>query len=379
MTRKTWTNVILGVFLALAIVAALFYFLWAPSGGPAERILGIWSNPDETVRIEFQKDGRFVGRFRHSVASNVQPPRSVENFKIDLGFELVTFEGSKKFPGQAIGPGAIGRHEVQLEYVPLQGKVTPWVKRLLSSGSRGELTVHYASVSPSSADKPADQALVAIAVHQGEKTVPIQGLTFAPFWFDEESRWVGFLEARGSYRFTNGGAFEMTIPMTTGSSSLGLLVCEGIVKRRTLDLKSTSFLVEPATLSRSNTTIQTGKPATKAGFAIGSFAAVEGIKIRGDVYVNTGVTIGRMQNLAFRLPGREMVGKFVVTEAEQSESPMITISEGAYYSNSPLEQHAANAFDAMLTPKGTTLSMVLGADGLRHAFELPASRKADKK
>ncbi|MBC8459732.1 MAG: hypothetical protein H8D67_17205 [Deltaproteobacteria bacterium] len=337
--------------LTILIMILLAIFLTSCGSGPSGR----WEDTTGASVIEFLGAGRVKANFSQTIGSSVTLPTAVNGFKVDLGFRLVEYTGNEIRSALLSGP--IER-QIDLHYELAEGKTGPWTKVLFSTDYEGVLQLFNPEPSEPIRTllgfKAEDgDAVVLVAVVDG-KRYKIPGASFVFDFLDAELSWHGDLLVDARYRLIEENRFEVYLPLLIGDSSSDLVLCEAEIKSGKLILMGRNLQIRSDDYRKGISTEQVAISIYRPTLSTRDIWGVQIGDPSDNLYVNTGMTIGRYQNVIFRLPGSEAMPNLSITEPEPSEKHLLTIKRG-----SDDLRKGMGAFSRVIIEKGQTYKALI--------------------
>lgn len=293
-------------------------------------IVGRWQADGET--LQFSNDRTFKGTFAHKLPSGAALDKNPEpgDQIIDIGRQLIASYGS--YPNEASTTARIEGADklLQISYDPVQKeKAVAWSSILVRTESSGQLAVFKEiggrAISGYAMTKP--QILKLAAGTDGGPS-QIEWASLRIDWIDLDLNWSGVLSISGQYRYdSRTRAFELYASLAPGRN---VRIAEARVEPGGLRLLGLSFGMRSLTYKKHpEAGVPEASTAPEAG-AIFDASGVGSVRCFGNVYVNSGLIIHRVQNVVFRLPRPESLASIKLTEPPRSEVPPLMVRAGAH-------------------------------------------------
>jgi hypothetical protein len=217
-----------------------------------------------------------------------------------------------------------------LQFLPSADTLYPWTKVPFCTDDTGNITI-MANVNGKKVEgwKTNANSSFSLVAKVDDESYPVDSCSYVAKYLDTALYWNGDLCVKGTYNMIAESSFEICIPLTNHQTHIDLIVCQVFVrenqltvKNLQLDIRDDSYtkLTPDVSLDKSTTIANICDPINLYGVAIGDRSE--------DIFINTGVTIGRLQNAAFRLPCLDSFGPIKPTDLKLEDNPILLIKGG---------------------------------------------------
>jgi len=346
MGDKVMTNKAL-----LAIVGVICHlFFGSCSRNPYEQVIGKWQADTGLSILEFFNDGTAKATLVYRIPSGKKLEKKIEGLIIDVGFQLLTYEEATQ-QGSLFIERSKPKEPVILKFVPENDKKRPWAKIVISTDRDGNVKIRDEyKAQKIGFYKVASIGPLLLTVNLNDKNAKIDSLLFTVNFVDLDLNWVGTLSVTGMYKFTDKNKFEVFVPLNINGSNYNLLICDGSIKDADISLagkiagikdeKYRKFL-ELATIG------DVFDPIDICGVIVADPSQ--------NIYINTGVTKNRLQNVIFRLPGKDIIGSIQDTMLKNEEKHPLLVKSGVDQIG-----HFTKCYERGVIEAGQTLMVPLG-------------------
>jgi len=317
MTRTVRLQVVLGVVFGLVTAIGgliIFMHMKRVSGQPGAlrepggSLRGTWCNREKAAQIQFLPTGEVEVQYRYKVPAGADLPKLSKDLRVELGFSLLEFNSAVK--RSLRGRGDRTRTEVEIEVLlGPAGKVVPWSKVAFRTDDTGrpQLIREDGGKQIAGYGVMEGRSLV-VQIRAAGSTVPsdFDQVVLEINYLDTELNWTGKLSVRSHLRPVGMGRHQVYIPVQSSSENLDVILGELSVAADGAQVSVQGGVLDfpSGTYVRAS---NSGEPCAAAVGPLMSMDTVPGVEVADGVFVNTGSTIGRGQNVRFKLPRSEAV------------------------------------------------------------------------
>lgn len=294
------------------------------------KLVGRWMNRAGGI-IEFTADETVKLTFPFKVSNSLREAGHIDGVIIDVGFLGLQYAPYEKYPSRLRMADDVRPAELAFANVD-ENRDLPVARVVLFAGEDGMCKL-WETVNGRRVDgfKTDVSGPVLAVLYVDDKQHRVKEARFTAVYVDRTMTWNGEVAVDARCRPRGENEFELYVPVATSSVDVDLLVAQGSLEgAEELVLTWTSIKKDRDQYSKSDDSPT--HQDSRADVFILDPKEIAGVLVneKPAIYVNTGLTLNRVQNAMFRLPGREILGPINETEfREKQEVPPLIIRRGA--------------------------------------------------
>jgi hypothetical protein len=298
----------------------------ACSRGPSP--VGTWKSDAGRAWVQLAKDGTAPARLSFAIPNAEKPPQTIKaGFILDAGFWAHTYFSDTRYKCILQTKAARNPATLTFDQKEKTEDQIPWMKLPVHSDKSGNISVIQAvDGKPVTGYSVEKAGRILGSTELSGKAVRIEHMYFTASFVDPSVVWHGVLEINGRYT-VQPNAVEIYVPLAAPQQSTQLIVGLGTLEGDTLRFDATGSELLTGSFARAPK--EAALSIDMSGANVIDPKGIHGVEMGDGLYVNTGTTVDRMQNLKFRLPGRDVLGTFPVTEPTGGLLPPLTVARGA--------------------------------------------------
>ena len=311
------------------IAFILFMFVLALLGHACSKNhppVGNWKTDAGRALVQLAEDGTASARVAFEIPNAEKPPESIDGYILDAAVWIRTYFSEAHYKSTLQTKEGRNTSTIIFNQREKAEDQIPWMKLPVHSDTSGKISVIRVVDGRSVTGYSVSKAGRILATTEVSGTsVRMEGISFTAGYVDTSVVWHGVLEINGRYRVEH-NVIEIYVPVAMPQQSVELIVGMGTIEGNSLRFDSAGS--ELITGSFARVPKEVNPSIDLAGANEIDPKDIQGVKIAESLYVNTAITVGRVQNVKYRLPGRQVLGTFVMTEPTGGQIPSLTIERG---------------------------------------------------
>jgi hypothetical protein len=291
-----------------------------------QSIIGIWQNQTGSVTFEFLDTATVKASFPSKLPHKESLPPKLSGVIIDAGFWLISYYSKTSFEAMLEKGATSSKTQIVFQNVETSKQV-PWAKVIFLTDRKGNSKIFDKIKGESiSGFKVLNSGSVEASTKIKDSVEIFPQFLFSTDYFDMNYNWCGKISINASYRFLSDTTLQIYLPSRV-DTTVKLVILNASLRDTSLAIVGTGTLLNDCILNKISTPEnRKSSPVTKNVF---DPTEIAGVMIEENIYVNTGVTTDRYQNVRFRLPGKEALGNIKATELTGQQVEPLIIKRGA--------------------------------------------------